>query len=65
MQVLDRRRPIIAAQAVGIAQGALNLADSHLKLRHGPGKPLAEQEDQIYEGTSQIQRTVITRRLLQ
>ncbi len=42
MHTLDRSRPTIGAQAVGIAQGALDYAVSYVKRRQQFGKPIAE-----------------------
>jgi alkylation response protein AidB-like acyl-CoA dehydrogenase len=42
MHTLDRSRPSIAAQAVGIAQGALDYAIGYVKERQAFGKPIAE-----------------------
>ncbi|WP_111766360.1 acyl-CoA dehydrogenase family protein [Nakamurella deserti] len=42
MATLDHTRPTIGAQAVGIAQGALDLSVSHLKDRRQFGKSLSE-----------------------
>jgi alkylation response protein AidB-like acyl-CoA dehydrogenase len=44
MKVLDRSRPGIAAQALGIATGALDYATAYLKERVAFGKPLAQQQ---------------------
>jgi alkylation response protein AidB-like acyl-CoA dehydrogenase len=44
MHTLDRSRPTIGAQAVGIAQGALDYAVGYLKERRTFGRPLAEQQ---------------------
>ncbi len=44
MQVLDRSRPGIAAQALGLAQGALDYAVGYLKERVAFGKPLSQQQ---------------------
>ncbi|GLV59406.1 acyl-CoA dehydrogenase [Dictyobacter sp. S3.2.2.5] len=44
MMTLDRTRPGIGAQAVGIAQGALDLAVSYSKQRVQFGKPIAENQ---------------------
>ncbi|PSR23800.1 MAG: acyl-CoA dehydrogenase [Sulfobacillus acidophilus] len=44
MRTLDRTRPGIAAQALGIAQGALDVTLAHLKERRQFGKPLIEQQ---------------------
>ena len=42
MRTLDRSRPGIAAQAVGIAQGALDVAVAYARDRKQFGKPIAE-----------------------
>ena len=42
MQTLDHTRVTIAAQAVGIAQGALDYAKAYLKERKQFGKPIAD-----------------------
>ena len=42
MHTLDRSRPSIAAQAVGIAQGALDYAVGYVKERKAFGHPIAE-----------------------
>jgi alkylation response protein AidB-like acyl-CoA dehydrogenase len=42
MQTFERSRPGIAAQAVGIAQGALEVAAAYAKQRRQFGKPIAE-----------------------
>ena len=42
MHTLDRSRPTIGAQAVGIAQGALDQAVAYMKQRQAFGKPIAE-----------------------
>jgi alkylation response protein AidB-like acyl-CoA dehydrogenase len=42
MRTLDRSRPGIAAQAVGIAQGALEVAAAYASERKQFGKPIAE-----------------------
>lgn len=44
MMTLDRTRPGVAAQAVGIAQGALDLAVSYSKERIQFKKPIAENQ---------------------
>lgn len=44
MRTLDRTRPGIAAQALGIAQGALDVTVDHLRQRRQFGRPLIEQE---------------------
>ena len=42
MRVLDHSRPGIAAQALGIAEGAFDLARRYAKERHQFGRPIAE-----------------------
>jgi alkylation response protein AidB-like acyl-CoA dehydrogenase len=42
MHTLDRSRPSIAAQAVGIAQGAIDYAKGYMKQRQAFGHPIAE-----------------------
>ena len=42
MHTLDRSRPTIGAQAVGIAQGAIDCAASYMKQRHAFGAPIAD-----------------------
>ena len=42
MQILDASRPVIGAQAVGIGQGALDLAIRHTKQRRQFGQPIAD-----------------------
>jgi alkylation response protein AidB-like acyl-CoA dehydrogenase len=44
MKVLDKSRPGIAAQAVGIAQGALDYAANYAQERMAFGKPIAQQQ---------------------
>jgi alkylation response protein AidB-like acyl-CoA dehydrogenase len=42
MHTLDRSRPTIGAQAVGIAQGAIDYAAAYMKQRHAFGAPIAD-----------------------
>ncbi|HWD51421.1 MAG TPA: acyl-CoA dehydrogenase family protein [Acidimicrobiales bacterium] len=42
MHTLDRSRPTIGAQAVGIAQGAIDFAAGYMKDRKAFGKPIAD-----------------------
>ena len=44
MHTLDRSRPTIGAQAVGIAQGALDFAVGYMKERRTFGRPLADNQ---------------------
>ncbi len=44
MHTLDRTRPLIAAQAVGIAQGAIDYAAGYMKERKTFGRPIAEYQ---------------------
>ena len=44
MRVLDRSRPGVAAQALGIAQGATDYALEYAKTRETFGKPIAEHQ---------------------
>ncbi len=44
MHTLDRSRPTIGAQAVGIAQGALDVATDYMKERSTFGQPLADRQ---------------------
>ncbi len=44
MMTFDRSRPAVAAQAVGVAQGATDLALEYALRRHTFGKPLMEHE---------------------
>lgn len=44
MRTLDRSRPGVAAQAVGLAQGALDEAVSHARTRIQFGKPIAAHQ---------------------
>ena len=44
MRILDRSRPGIAAQALGIAQGATDYALGYARTRETMGKPIAEHQ---------------------
>ncbi|MGD9703204.1 MAG: acyl-CoA dehydrogenase family protein [Acidimicrobiia bacterium] len=44
MHTLDRSRPTIGAQALGIAQGALDYAIAYMKERRTFGRPLADNQ---------------------
>lgn len=66
MHTLDRSRPTIGAQAVGIAQGAVDFAINYMKNRSTFGKPLAERQGlqwMIADAATQIEaaRTLVYR----
>ena len=66
MHTLDRSRPTIGAQAVGIAQGAVDFAVNYMKNRTTFGKPLAERQGlqwMIADAATQIEaaRTLVYR----
>jgi alkylation response protein AidB-like acyl-CoA dehydrogenase len=42
MHTLDRSRPSIGAQAVGLAQGAIDTAAGYMKQRHAFGGPISD-----------------------
>ena len=44
MATFDRSRPTVAAQAVGLAQGAIDLATDYAMRRHAFGKPLLDHQ---------------------
>ncbi len=44
MHTLDRSRPTVGAQAVGIAQGALDYAAGYMKERRTFGRPISENQ---------------------
>jgi alkylation response protein AidB-like acyl-CoA dehydrogenase len=44
MQILDRSRPGVAAQGLGIAQGATDYAFEYARTRETMGKPIAEHQ---------------------
>jgi alkylation response protein AidB-like acyl-CoA dehydrogenase len=44
MRILDRSRPGVAAQALGIAQGATDYALEHAKSRETMGRPIAQHQ---------------------
>src|SRR4028119_1051174 len=44
MATFDRSRPTVAAQAVGLAQGAIDLATDYALRRHAFGKPLMDHQ---------------------
>ena len=44
MRILDRSRPGVAAQGLGIAQGATDYALEYARTRETMGKPIAEHQ---------------------
>jgi len=66
MHTLNRSRPTIGAQAVGIAQGAIDFAVNYMKDRKTFGKPLAERQGlqwMVAEAQMQVEvaRTMVYR----
>jgi alkylation response protein AidB-like acyl-CoA dehydrogenase len=66
MHTLDRSRPTIGAQAVGIAQGAIDFAVNYMKDRKTFGKPIAERQGlqwMVAEAQMQVEaaRTLVYR----
>ena len=64
LKTLDHTRSMIGAQAVGIAQGALDAAIAYTKDFPVERMMRDAKITQIYEGTNQIQRMVMARQLL-
>ena len=44
MRILDRSRPGVAAQALGIAQGATDYALEYARTRETMGRPIAQHQ---------------------
>jgi alkylation response protein AidB-like acyl-CoA dehydrogenase len=65
MGTLDRSRPGIGAQAVGIAQGAIDYAASYLRQRHQFGKPIAEFQGLQFMLADMAMKTEAARLLVQ
>lgn len=63
MHTLDRTRPIIAAQAVGIAQGAIDAAAGYMKERTTFGRPIAEYQGLQFMLADMAMRTEAARTL--
>ena len=63
MHTLDRTRPIIAAQAVGIAQGAIDVAAGYMKERQTFGRPIAEYQGLQFMLADMAMRTEAARTL--
>jgi alkylation response protein AidB-like acyl-CoA dehydrogenase len=64
MATLDRSRPTIGAQAVGLAQGALDHAIEHLRERRQFGRPLAEFQGLQFMVADMAMRTEAARALV-
>jgi alkylation response protein AidB-like acyl-CoA dehydrogenase len=64
MHTLDRSRPTIGAQAVGIAQGAIDFAASYMKQRKQFGKPIAELQGLQFMLADMAMRTEAARTLV-
>ena len=63
MHTLDRSRTSIAAQAVGIAQGALDQATAYVKQRKAFGRPIAEFQGLQFMLADMAMRTEAARML--
>ena len=64
MGTLDRSRPGIGAQAVGIAQGAIDYAASYLKQRQQFGRPIAEFQGLQFMMADMAMKTEAARNLV-
>jgi alkylation response protein AidB-like acyl-CoA dehydrogenase len=64
MHTLDRSRPTIGAQAVGIAQGALDHATSYMQERNAFGHPIAEFQGLRFMVADMAMRTEAARTLV-
>ncbi|MHB8670184.1 MAG: acyl-CoA dehydrogenase family protein [Acidimicrobiales bacterium] len=64
MSTLDRSRPTIGAQAVGIAQGAIDYAAGYLKSRQQFGRPIAEFQGLQFMLADMAMRTEAARMLV-
>jgi alkylation response protein AidB-like acyl-CoA dehydrogenase len=64
MGTLDRSRPTIGAQAVGIAQGAVDYAASYMKERKQFGKPIAEFQGLQFMLADMAMKTEAARQLV-
>ncbi len=63
MHTLDRSRTSIAAQAVGLAQGAIDVAKGYMKQRRAFGKPIAELQGLQFMLADMAMRTEAARLL--
>ena len=64
MHTLDRSRPTIGAQAVGIAQGAIDYAAGYLKERRAFGAPLSDLQALRFMIADMAMRTEASRTLV-
>ena len=64
MHSLDRNRPIIGAQAVGIAQGAIDCAAAYMRDRRAFGIPLSEMQGLRFMVADMVIRTEAARALV-
>ena len=64
MHTLDRSRPTIGAQAVGIAQGAMNYAGEYMKGRKAFGGPISELQGLRFMLADMAIRTEASRALV-
>jgi alkylation response protein AidB-like acyl-CoA dehydrogenase len=64
MHTLDRSRPTIGAQAVGIAQGAIDAAVAYVAERHAFGKAIAEFQALRFMIADMAMRTEAARNLV-
>jgi alkylation response protein AidB-like acyl-CoA dehydrogenase len=64
MHTLDRSRPTIGAQAVGIAQGAIDYAAQYMKQRKAFGQPIAEFQGLRFMLADMAMRTEAARTLV-
>jgi alkylation response protein AidB-like acyl-CoA dehydrogenase len=64
MHTLDRSRPTIGAQAVGLAQGAIDASASYLKERRAFGRPIADFQGLRFMLADMAMRTEAARTLV-
>jgi len=64
MHTLDRSRPTIGAQAVGIAQGAIDYAAGYMQQRNAFGGPIAELQGLRFMLADMAMRTEASRALV-
>jgi alkylation response protein AidB-like acyl-CoA dehydrogenase len=64
MHTLDRSRPTIGAQAIGIAQGAIDFSGAYMKQRHAFGAPIADLQGLRFMLADMATRTEAARALV-